>query len=103
MRDRHFPRLCRCCDAPMAREEDSCWRCEAAWEYRSARRSARLVVCGGHAARPGGPGQSSAPAVIGEALAVAQASLVRHRVAGEGGTWAAQGSRRVGAQVAAVR
>jgi hypothetical protein len=103
MRERHFPRLCRSCDAPMARQEDSCWRCEAAWDYRSARRSARLVVPGGHAARPGGGDQSSAPAVIGEARAVAQARLARHRLAGEGSNWAAQGSRRVGAQVAAVR
>ena len=29
MRDRHFPRLCRSCNGPMARQEDSCWRCEA--------------------------------------------------------------------------
>jgi hypothetical protein len=79
----------------MARQEDSCWRCEAAWDYRSARRSARLVVPGGHTARPGGAGQSSAPAVIGEARTVAQARLARHRVAGEGGNGAAQ--------VAAVR
>jgi hypothetical protein len=27
MRDRHFPRLCRSCQAPMARQEDSCWSC----------------------------------------------------------------------------
>ena len=27
MRDRHFPRLCRSCNGPMARQEDSCWRC----------------------------------------------------------------------------
>jgi hypothetical protein len=31
MRDRHFPRLCRTCQAPMARQEDSCWRCGARW------------------------------------------------------------------------
>jgi hypothetical protein len=29
MRNRHFPRLCRSCDAPMARREDTCWRCGA--------------------------------------------------------------------------
>ena len=103
MRDRPFPRLCRSCDAPMGRQEVSCWRCEAAWDDRSARRGARLVVPGGHAARPGGGGQSSAAAVIGEARAVAQARFARHGLAGEGGSWAAHGSRRVGAQVAAVR
>jgi len=27
MRDRHIPRLCRSCTAPMARQQDACWRC----------------------------------------------------------------------------
>jgi predicted amidophosphoribosyltransferase len=31
MRDRHFPRLCRTCDAPMARQENTCWHCRAQW------------------------------------------------------------------------
>jgi predicted amidophosphoribosyltransferase len=31
MRERHFPRLCRSCQAPMARQEDACWRCGAQW------------------------------------------------------------------------
>lgn len=31
MRERHFPRLCRTCDAPMARQERACWRCGTAW------------------------------------------------------------------------
>jgi hypothetical protein len=97
MRERHFPRLCRCCDAPMAGQQDSCWPCEAARDDRSTRRSARLAVPDGHAARPRGGGQSSAPAVIGAARAVAQARFARHRLAGGGGSWAAHGSRRVAA------
>jgi hypothetical protein len=28
-KNRHLPRLCRSCQAPMARQEDSCWRCGA--------------------------------------------------------------------------
>jgi hypothetical protein len=32
MRERHFPRLCRTCDAPMARQERSCWSCGSAWQ-----------------------------------------------------------------------
>jgi hypothetical protein len=103
MRERHVPRLCPSCAAPMARQELTCWRCEAACEDRSARRSARLVVRGGHAARRGGGGQSSTRAVIGEARAVAQARFARHRLAGERGSWAARGSGRVAARVAAVR
>jgi hypothetical protein len=31
MRDRHFPRLCRSCHGPMARQDDACWRCGARW------------------------------------------------------------------------
>ena len=31
MRNRHFPRLCHHCGAPMARQEDSCWRCGTQW------------------------------------------------------------------------
>jgi predicted amidophosphoribosyltransferase len=31
MRDRHFPRLCRHCHAPMARQQDECWRCGTQW------------------------------------------------------------------------
>jgi hypothetical protein len=31
MRNRHFPRLCRACNAPMARQEDTCWRCGTPW------------------------------------------------------------------------
>ena len=31
MRNRHLPRLCRECQAPMAGQTDTCWRCGAAW------------------------------------------------------------------------
>jgi hypothetical protein len=31
MRNRHFPRLCRSCHVPMARQEDSCWHCGDPW------------------------------------------------------------------------
>lgn len=29
--NRHVPRICLACAAPMARQEDSCWNCGAAW------------------------------------------------------------------------
>jgi hypothetical protein len=32
MRERHFPRLCHTCQAPMARQESACWSCGSAWE-----------------------------------------------------------------------
>jgi predicted amidophosphoribosyltransferase len=28
-RNRHLPRLCRSCSAPLASQEDDCWRCGA--------------------------------------------------------------------------
>ena len=31
MRDRHVPRLCPSCRAPMARQEELCWKCGADW------------------------------------------------------------------------
>lgn len=31
MRNRHIPRLCRDCQAPMAAHQDACWRCGAQW------------------------------------------------------------------------
>jgi hypothetical protein len=104
MRDRHFPRLCRSCDAPMARQEDTCWSCEAAWDYRrSARRNAQRVIPGGHAARPAGGGQPSAPAVIGEAYAAAQARFGRGSTGRGRRRLGVEGSRRIGAQIAAVQ
>jgi predicted amidophosphoribosyltransferase len=30
-RERHFPRLCDACQAPMAVQEDNCWHCGAMW------------------------------------------------------------------------
>ena len=36
MRNRHFARLCRACQAPMAGQEDSCWRCGARWASEEA-------------------------------------------------------------------
>jgi hypothetical protein len=75
MRERHFPRLCRSCHAPMARQEDTCWSCEAAWDYRSARRSACRAM----------------------------ARLDVDRWADEGGSLAAQESRRVRARIAVVQ
>lgn len=36
MRDRHHPRVCRSCQAPMARQQDSCWRCGTQWTSEDA-------------------------------------------------------------------
>jgi len=47
MRNRHLPRLCRTCQAPMARQEDSCWRCGARWATEDRPRMTLRVLIGG--------------------------------------------------------
>jgi hypothetical protein len=39
MRNRHIPRLCRDCQAPMASHQDTCWRCGAQWATEEAPRT----------------------------------------------------------------
>lgn len=103
MRGRHLPRLCRSCGAPMARQEDNCWHCEAVWDDRSPGRGSRLAVRGGNGARSSEGDQAIASADMGDAGTVAPARLARHRLGGAGGHPAAQRSGRVGAQVVAVQ
>jgi len=47
MRDRHFPRLCTACQAPMARQESACWRCGTEWASEDEPRIALRVIHGG--------------------------------------------------------
>lgn len=47
MRNRHFPRVCGHCHAPMARQEDACWRCGTQWASEDAPRTALEVLPGG--------------------------------------------------------
>jgi hypothetical protein len=47
MRDRHLPRLCPTCQAPMARQEDRCWRCGARWATEDGPRTTLRVIAGG--------------------------------------------------------
>jgi hypothetical protein len=44
MRNRHLPRLCRSCGGPMARQEDTCWRCGARWADEPQRAAKLRVV-----------------------------------------------------------
>jgi hypothetical protein len=60
MRDRHVPRLCRSCHAPMARQEDGCWRCGAPWASEDVAPTTLRVMAGGQRARPAGPARASA-------------------------------------------
>jgi hypothetical protein len=47
MRDRHLPRLCRVCQAPMARQEDRCWRCATRWAATGQSRPTLTALIGG--------------------------------------------------------
>ena len=47
MRERHFPRVCRSCSAPMARQEDTCWRCGTQWASEDGPRTTLRVIAGG--------------------------------------------------------
>jgi hypothetical protein len=47
MRERHFPRVCSSCRAPMARQEDTCWRCGTRWASEDGPRTTLRVIAGG--------------------------------------------------------
>jgi hypothetical protein len=51
MRDRHVARVCRSCQAPMARQEEACWRCGARWASEDLPRVTLRVIAGGRSAR----------------------------------------------------
>ena len=44
MRERHHPRVCRHCRAPMARQEDACWRCGTEWAPEEEPRTTLRLV-----------------------------------------------------------
>jgi hypothetical protein len=44
MRNGHIPRLSRSCAAPMGGQDDGCWSCGAAWDYRLAKPAPPRVV-----------------------------------------------------------
>jgi hypothetical protein len=76
MRERHFPRLCRSCRAPMARQEDTCWRCGTEWAPEAEPRTTLRLIAGG--ARPAAP----------TARAASEAGADADRWTNEGGSFA---------------
>ena len=85
MRERHFPRVCRSCRAPMARQEDTCWRCGTRWASQVGPRTTLRVLAGG--AQVGG---SSDPAIAVAARAVTDARLDADRWASDGGSFVSE-------------
>ena len=47
--NRHIPRVCRNCHAPMASQEDSCWRCGTQWASEAGPRTTLTLIAGGAA------------------------------------------------------
>ena len=47
MRERHVPRLCHACQAPMARQSETCWRCGTQWASEDEPRTRLRVIPGG--------------------------------------------------------
>ena len=54
MRNRHLPRVCRNCDAPMASGAESCWHCGVQWAQEAGPRTVLRLIAGGaeHRSRP---------------------------------------------------
>ena len=90
MRNRHRPRLCRNCRAPMAGQEDSCWRCGVEWApEQSPRTTLRLVPT---APIPAGDVPEHRIAVLAAARerAVTEVRLEAERWTNEGGSFQSQ-------------
>jgi hypothetical protein len=49
MRRRHFPRLCQSCQAPLARQDSSCWQCSTESASEAEPRAHLRVIRGGGA------------------------------------------------------
>jgi hypothetical protein len=90
VRERHFPRVCRSCRAPMARQEETRWRCGTEWASEDAPRTTLKVIRGGAQAadRP-------EPAIAAATRAASDARLAADRWANEGGSFASEAAVRV--------
>jgi hypothetical protein len=87
MRDRHFPRLCGSCQAPMARKDDACWRCGTLWAAEDEPRTRLRVIPGGASTRiPGAAQGEIVPAVASRERAATQALRDADRWIDEGGS-----------------
>jgi hypothetical protein len=90
MRERHFPRICRSCSAPMARQEGTCWRCGTQWASEEGPRTTLRVIVGGAQAE-----DRLEPAIAIAARAASDARLDAERWANEGGRFASEAAVRV--------
>ena len=80
MRNRHHPRLCRACQAPMSRQEDTCWRCGTQWASEDAPPTTLKLIAGG------GPARHASATVGDNARAVTRARSDIDQWVNEGGS-----------------
>jgi hypothetical protein len=79
----------------MAGQDDSCWKCGAAWDYRLSPPNPVRVIRGSAAERPGSGDQPLTPAMVAEeALAPPHAQDDADRWTDEGGRVAAEAPAR---------
>ena len=88
MRERHFPRMCGSCRAPMARQEDTCWRCGTQWASEDGPRTTLRLITGGAQAE-----DRPEPAIAVAARADSDARLAADRWVDEGGSLVAEAAR----------
>lgn len=86
MRDRHIPRICRSCQAPLARQQDGCWRCGTDWATEHERAAPLRVIPGGALALPAGTRVPAVAAMLNGSLrAAVEARVAADRWSNEGG------------------
>jgi hypothetical protein len=94
MRNRHISRVCRNCRAPMARQEEACWRCGVEWASEEGLRiTLRLVPDEGRDQAEGTLDRPTAVAVIALARAARRDA---ERWTNEGGSFAAAVAAPIG-------
>ena len=67
MRNRHLPRICRHCQAPMASGAGACWRCGVEWASEEQPPATLRLV----AAPQPDPASDRVPVPVAQAVAVA--------------------------------
>ena len=97
MRERHFPRICRSCQAPMARQEEACWRCGAPWASTDQPRTTLQVIAGGVSRQVAGARDPRIAAFADSARAATEARVDADRWINEGGSVAAEAAAPLGA------
>src|SRR3954451_3137873 len=88
MRNRHMSRLCRSCQAAMARQEDACWQCGSQWASEEGPRTTLRVINGEASAHvASAPRARTAIAVADGEGAATQTRADRDRWMNEGGSF----------------